>query len=97
LGDAREFVSQAFKHYKPIAALDEGVDFIRELNLNVNLVSNSGEIQEDLGVITAQNLGNDKIGTVSCLSSKSSFGYALWQAIASHRFYLRNVLPIAAK
>jgi len=96
LGDAREFVSQAFKHLKPIAALDEGIDFIRQLNLNVKLVANGGNFRVDQGVITAQNLPNDQLGPVSSTSSTSSFGYALWKAIASHRFYFRNISSIAA-
>ncbi len=52
-GDALHFVNEAYKHCKPIAALEEGVGFLKECRLvGINLPkSGSGGITSEKGVV----------------------------------------------
>ena len=46
------FITEAFKHGKPIAASGEGIDLLRAANLADVRFADSGEVVESLGVVT---------------------------------------------
>jgi catalase len=80
-GDALNFVHEAFKHCKPIAAMAEGVDFLRSTNIQgvrLHEPNSQDEVMVDRGVVTATNGGGN------------SFNDAFFQAIAQHRHWNRE-------
>ena len=81
-GEALHFISEAFKHCKPIAAIGEGVELLQAANLmNIRLADNrSGGRQSDKGVISAGN------GT-----GVNAVAREFIQAIAHHRFWEREI------
>ncbi|CAN5476571.1 catalase [soil metagenome] len=80
-GDAIHFVHEAYKHCKPIAALEEGVEFLKECRLSgISLPDTStiGSTKNDKGVVA----GNpDKL---------DSFIDEFIEAIAKHRHWDRQ-------
>jgi len=81
-GDAIHFVNEAFKHCKSIAALGEGVKFLRECRLPGISISTTipGDFSSEKGVIT----GNP--GTLD------KFMEAFIEAIAKHRHWDRETI-----
>lgn len=70
-GNAIHFVTEAFKHGKPIAAANEGIDLFRKANLEgVTLDGANGGVHADQGVITlnggaAADLAQQFIGAIA--------------------------------
>jgi len=56
-GDARHFLNEAFRHCKPVAALGEGVDLIRQANFaGITITApDAEEVLSHKGVVTASN------------------------------------------
>ena len=79
------YVTEAYKHYKPVGALGEGVELLREAPLNGARLSDNGLLDE-AGVVTLAN-GNGEL---------DGFADAFAQAIAHHRFYERDTAVIPA-
>ncbi|MEX0660635.1 MAG: catalase [Balneolaceae bacterium] len=81
-GDALHFVNEAFKHCKPIAALGEGVTFLRECRLpGINIATTiPGDFRAEKGVIT----GNP--------GKPDSFIEAFIKSIAQHRHWDRETI-----
>jgi catalase len=77
-GDAVHFINEAFKHCKPIAAISEGVELLKVSDIKGVMISD-GSMQKDQGVITVQNPSNLKEFTQSFI-----------EAIAQHRFWMRE-------
>jgi catalase len=75
--DALEFVSEAFKHYKPIAATGEGVDLLKHSDLK-GIDLSSSAFTEEQGVLTDQRGQNP------------DFASSFIDAIAQHRFWHRS-------
>jgi catalase len=87
-GPAREFVQEAFDHFKPIGATNEGVRLLAAIQLaGVELAKASGKraLSSSLGVVTA--LGTDL----------EPFGAALVAAIAQHRHFDRTASPFSSR
>ena len=79
-GDAVHFVREAYKHCKPIAALGEGIDFLKECRLpGLNLPkAGSNEITNEKGIVA----GNP--------DNLDLFNNQFIQAIAQHRHWDRE-------
>lgn len=80
-GEAQDFVHEAFKHFKPIAALAEGVDLLMHSNLkDIKISKNKGGLDNELGVITTR----DSSGMEPLVK-------AFIEAIKEHRYWTRSV------
>ncbi|GFE68018.1 catalase [Chroococcus sp. FPU101] len=80
--DAIEFVHEAFKHCKPIAAVGEGVELLKQAHLkgvNFDKAGSNGKVHTDNGIVTSQN-GSDM----------HSIGQKFIEAIAQGRFWSRE-------
>jgi catalase len=79
--DAIEFVHEAFKHCKPIAATGEGVELLKQSNLKgVTFGSNSnGKSNADKGIVTSQDS-----------TDMHSIAQEFIEAIAQHRYWIRE-------
>jgi catalase len=73
------FINEAYKHYKPIAGIGEGAQFIKEkLMTNIN-ISENDQVMNDMGVVTL----ND-------FSDMEKFVKEFTKAIAKHRHWGRE-------
>ena len=80
-GEAQDFVHEAFKHFKPIAASAEGVDLLMNANLkNINFSKTKGGLGNEFGVITNRDV-----------SGMESFVSAFIEAIKEHRHWKRSL------
>jgi catalase len=77
-GDAIHFINEAFNHCKPIGAIAEGVELLKTSTLKGVTISDSA-IQNDKGVVTAPES-----------SDLDKFAQSLVDAIAQHRFWMRQ-------
>ena len=80
--DAIEFVHEAFKHCKPIAAVGEGVELLKGANLkgvNFDQAGSNGKSATEQGIVISQ----DK-------TDMHSFGQKFIEAIAKGRFWSRE-------
>lgn len=76
-GNAVHFINEAFKHCKPLAASNEGVDLLAHADLNgIELAGNRNNLTNSLGVVTLR-------GSVKELIP------AFVQAIGEHRHWAR--------
>ncbi|WP_255169218.1 catalase [Natrononativus amylolyticus] len=83
-GTPKHFVAEAFKHYKPVAALGEGVDLLEAVELpGVDL--SDGDLVSDQGVVTSRD-GEDL----------ESFLEAFVDAVAAHRHWEREPAEVPA-
>jgi catalase len=81
-GDALHFVSEAFKHCKPIAASGEGISLLEASGIKGIALAGTGKKQDvvaDQGVITAS--GTDKV---------TRLGEEFVKALTMHRFWERE-------
>ena len=79
-GDAVHFVNEAFKHCKPIAALGEGVEFLKECKL----------AGVDLPGLGLNGITNEKGVVAGNPDNMDSFIKEFIQAIAQHRHWDRE-------
>jgi len=93
LGSALGFVLEAYKHGKPVAALEEGVDVVESLRLPGLKLSEGGGVVSDKGVVTARkyHLSTEKEKDEHLIFK------SLFDAIAAHRHFDRDTssIPIA--
>ena len=87
-GAAVRYVAEAYKHAKPIGALSDGVELLREAPLNHLKLSDNGLVDES-GVVTLASPGNGN-------GDLDAFAEAFANAIAAHRHFDRNVAAIPA-
>jgi catalase len=85
-GTAMRYVTEAYKHCKPLAAIGDGVELLREAPLNHAPLSDNG-LTAELGVVTLANPNGDDL---------AEFAAALTDAITAHRYYDRQVAAIPA-
>ncbi|QBD74649.1 catalase [Ktedonosporobacter rubrisoli] len=81
-GSARHFVAEAYKHGKAIAAIGEGIELLKQVdipNLSLSGTSSNGTLVNAAGVITAQ-----KTSDFQALAEQFA------QAIAQHRHWTRQ-------
>lgn len=81
-GDVIHFITEAFKHCKPIGATGEAIELIKMSNLNVDDSGNNTVV--DMGVVTAKNT-----------SHLSDFTEQLKNAIQEHRHWGREKFTAA--
>jgi catalase len=84
-GAAMRYVAEAYKHYKPVGALGEGVELLREAPLNGARLSDDGLVDE-AGVVTLANSAGEL----------DRFATAFAEAIAQHRFFERETAVVPA-
>jgi catalase len=87
-GAAIRYVAEAYKHAKPVGALGEGVDLLREAPLNDANLSDS-ELLDESGVITLASPGDGN-------GELDAFAQAFANAIAAHRHFDRDVATVPA-
>jgi catalase len=93
VGENWTFLNEAFKHGKPVIAVNEGVDFLAKLNFPEIQLAQSGEaFASSQGVVTTRNFDAETLK----LGEAANFGKAVFEAIASHRFPKRNIEGIPA-
>jgi catalase len=81
-GDAIHFINEAFKHCKPLGAIDEGIEIFKAANLpDIKFAGNkskNGKVVSDKGVVTAS------------LEGMEAFNESFIEAIAKHRHWDRE-------
>jgi len=94
IGDAKGFINEAFKHCKPIAAMDEGVDLLAGLHFpDIQFSTKESGPVSFLGVVTMRNFTENALDIRK--EGPMTFGKYLFNAIAAHRHFARNILPVA--
>ncbi|MCU4742539.1 catalase [Natronoglomus mannanivorans] len=85
-GDAKQFVAETFKHYKPIAALGEGTELLADVDLpEIEMAGDESDgLVSEAGVVTSQ--GDDL----------ESFLEAFVDAVAEHRHWDREPMEVPA-
>jgi catalase len=77
--EALNFIQEAFKHFKPIAASSEGIDLLTCSNIEgIDLSQANGKMCAEMGVITSRNV-----------SEMVAFSEAFIDAIKEHRHWMR--------
>jgi catalase len=84
-GAAVRYVAEAYKHAKPLGAIGDGVELLREAPLDDVKLSEDGLLDES-GVVTLAN-GHGELG---------AFAEAFAGAIAAHRHFDREVAVVPA-
>jgi catalase len=85
-GGAMRYLAEAFKHAKPVAAIGDGVELLREAPLNDVELSDNGLVAE-AGVITLASPGTGDL---------ERFAAALAEAISAHRHFNRSLESVPA-
>ncbi|ADD06941.1 catalase [Natrialba magadii ATCC 43099] len=83
-GDPKHFVAEAFKHYKPIAAVGEGTELFEAVDLPDTDIADDGDLVSDAGVVTCRNDDLDE------------FAEKFIDAIAQHRHWDRDPEAVPA-
>ncbi len=83
-GDPKHFVAEAFKHYKPIAAVGEGTDLLEAVDLPDTELAVEGDLVSDAGVVTCRN------------DDLERFAEAFVDAISQHRHWERSPEEVPA-
>jgi len=88
-GSVLAFANEAFKHGKPIFAIDEGADLIGMLAWPAIAVAKEADKNAitSQGVVTVRSPNED---------SGKKFGHAVYEAILAHRHYERSIDKIPA-
>ncbi|TYL38714.1 catalase HPII [Natronococcus pandeyae] len=85
-GDPKQFVAEAFKHYKPIAALGDGIELFEDVELpDVDLAGDGDDLVSDQGVVTCRDDGE-----------LDAFVEEFVDAIAQHRHWGRDPKEVPA-
>ncbi|GAA4552308.1 catalase [Amycolatopsis samaneae] len=85
-GYAVHFVTEAYKHQKPVAAFGSGVDLLRRAGVTAELADDV-TVRADDGVVTTTAAGAELPG---------EFGTALLAALAGHRAWARATTAVPA-
>ncbi len=84
-GQALNFVAEAFKHNKPVAAMDDGVDVLERAPLPALRLATSGDdVQVDQGVVTHRG------------ANRETLHQRFMDALAKHRVWDREVATVPA-
>jgi catalase len=93
-GDALHFVSEAFKHGKPVGATGEGVELLRAAGLAGVQLADSGQVVESRGVVTAS--GSESVtdrvkGAVGLKEGSGTGGFVprFLESLGQHRHWGR--------
>jgi catalase len=80
-GEAMNFVHEAFKHFKPIAASGEGVELLTQSDLKgIDLSQTNGKVSDELGVVALRDP-----------FEMEAFAQSFLDAIKEHRFWQRPI------
>ncbi|MEY7849650.1 catalase [Natrarchaeobius sp. A-rgal3] len=83
-GDPKQFVAEAFKHYKPIAAVGEGTELFEAVDLPDTEIAADGDLVSDTGVVTCRS------------DDLEAFAEEFVDAIAEHRHWDRDPEEVPA-
>jgi catalase len=73
------FINEAFRHYKPIAASGEGIDMLMQSGLKgVGLSQSNGKVSAEAGIVTSREA-----------SDMEAFSKSFLDAIKEHRHWMR--------
>jgi catalase len=94
-GDAVHFVNEAFKHGKPIGAIDEGLDLLRAARLDGVRLADDAAAVESLGVVSVagSESATDRVKGAVGLDEKSGLGgfvARFLESLAQHRHWGRE-------
>lgn len=80
-GEALNFINEAYRHFKPIAASGEGVDLLMHSDLKgVDVSQSNGKMSSQLGVVVSRDVSKIK-----------AFAKAFITAIEEHRYWKRPI------
>jgi catalase len=80
-GKAFDFIHEAYKHFKPIAAAGEGVDLLVQSDLpGTDLSQTNGQVSGHLGVVTTKEA-----------SDMDKFTQAFIESVKEHRYWQRPI------
>ncbi|HWC79605.1 MAG TPA: catalase [Pseudonocardiaceae bacterium] len=86
-GYAVHFVTQAFKHAKPVAAFGAGLDLLRHARVDVRFATDADPVAEDAGVVTS---------TLAADDLPTEFADRFAGVLAGHRVWTRNTESVPA-
>jgi len=87
MGSVLAFINEAFKHCKPVIALDQGADLIATLAWPGITVAKDSNVVVSQGVITAKTPDED---------TGKKLGHAVYDAILAHRHWERSIEKVPA-
>ncbi|KAL1925660.1 uncharacterized protein VTP21DRAFT_543 [Calcarisporiella thermophila] len=87
-GEVLGFVNEAFKHFKPICAVGEGVEFLKKCTLTGVQLSESDDVLSSQGVVTVRDF--------KAVSGAVSIATSFIEAIKQHRFWYRDISLVPA-
>ncbi len=91
IGEAIAFVNEAFKHCKPIVAIEEGVNFLSTFRFPGITLAQPGQPHvSSHGVVTSASFEPVSLE----IKETISFGKDMFNAIAAHRHYERDIARI---
>ena len=100
MGDVLGFLDSAFRHFKPIGAMGEGVELLAGRNWNgLEFSEKGGPVQSDRGVVTLRDAnGNsgDSGDTGDTGDTRDTFVSEFIQAVGAHRHWERDVEHVPA-
>jgi catalase len=85
-GSAMRYIAEAFKHAKPVGAVGEGVELLREAPLDDVRLSDNGLVSE-AGVVTLASAEGNGLG---------AFAASFSEAISQHRHFDRRLASVPA-
>jgi len=92
-GEVLQFVSETFKHCKPIGAIEEGVDFLQRFGfVGINLAGPEEAVKTSQGVVTTRKFAQD----IASIGEALNWGKAFFDAVAAHRHWERYIDPVQA-
>lgn len=86
-GYAVHFVTQAYKHAKPVAAFGAGLDLLREAGVDVRFATDDEPVAEDAGVVTSRLAADDL---------PAEFAERFAHVLAGHRVWSRDTAAVPA-
>jgi catalase len=90
-GDVLGFLDSAFRHFKPIGAMDEGVELLAGRDWNdLELSEHNGAVRSNKGVVTWQR------GSQEAEGSEEEFISEFLRAVGRHRHWDRDVEHVPA-
>ena len=98
-GDALHFISEAFKHGKPIGAVDEGVDLLGLAHLPGITLADEGKTRSEHGVVSdrtghVKGSAGERVKETAGVGEPGSFVGQFMDSLAEHRHWGRELSGI---
>jgi catalase len=96
-GDVLGFLDSAFRHFKPIGAMGEGVELLAGRNWNgLEFSEKGGPVQSDQGVVTLRDANGDAGDSGDTGNTRDAFVTEFVEAVGAHRHWSRDVEHVPA-